>query len=255
MQPEEIIKLLESDELLKRRKGIEELFYFLIPPTKDNTSESPYQKTKLWKTIRRRTWNAEETDEIIVNFLEYIMRRFKTQDKQILTEEERNQEKVAPSIKNLEAFAFWKCRLLITDYERKMGKRREKEVVTNKAEELGQKYDQGKYFKTKGLLSFEQEKESSLQFGSLVKEENNHKLIADCIQNKLREFARERSPDGAEVIGMQVDGTSIAQIAKFRRKSISATKEFIRISKIRAKSYLEPCSKINTYSKAIKIKE
>ena len=255
MQPEEIIKLLESDELLKRRKGIEELFYFLIPPTKDNTSESPYQKTKLWKTIRRRTWNAEETDEIIVNFLEYIMRRFKTQDKQILTEEERNQEKVAPSIKNLEAFAFWKCRLLITDYERKMGKRREKEVVTNKAEELGQKYDQGKYFKTKGLLSFEQEKESSLQFGSLVKEENNHKLIADCIQNKLREFARERSPDGAEVIGMQVDGTSIAQIAKFRRKSISATKEFIRISKIRAKPYLEPCSKINTYSKAIKIKE
>ena len=255
MQPEEIIKLLESDELLKRRKGIEELFYFLIPPTKDNTSESPYQKTKLWKTIRRRTWNAEETDEIIVNFLEYIMRRFKTQDKQILTEEERKQEKAAPSIKNLEAFAFWKCRLLITDYERKMGKRREKEVVTNKAEELGQKYDQGKYFKTKGLLSFEQEKESSLQFGSLVKEENNHKLIADCIQNKLREFARERSPDGAEVIGMQVDGTSIAQIAKFRRKSISATKEFIRISKIRAKSYLEPCSKINTYSKAIKIKE
>ena len=255
MQPEDIIKLLESNELLKRRKGIEELFYFLIPPTKDNTSESPYQKTKLWKTIRRRTWNAEETDEIIVNFLEYIMRRFKTQDKQILTEEERNQEKVAPSIKNLEAFAFWKCRLLITDYERKMGKRREKEVVTNKAEELGQKYDQGKYFKTKGLLSFDQEKESSLQFGSLVKEENNHKLIADCIQNKLREFARERSPDGAEVIGMQVDGTSIAQIAKFRRKSISATKEFIRISKIRAKPYLEPCSKINTYSKAIKIKE
>ena len=255
MQPEEIIKLLESDELLKRRKGIEELFYFLIPPTKDNTSESPYQKTKLWKTIRRRTWNAEETDEIIVNFLEYIMRRFKTQDKQILTEEERNQEKVAPSIKNLEAFAFWKCRLLITDYERKMGKRREKEVVTNKAEELGQKYDQGKYFKTKGLLSFDQEKESSLQFGSLVKEENNHKLIADCIQNKLREFATERSPDGAEVIGMQVSGNSIAQIAKFRRKSISATKEFIRISKIRAKPYLEPCSKINTYSKAIKIKE
>jgi len=183
------------------------------------------------------------------------MRRFKTQDKQILTEEERNQEKVAPSIKNLEAFAFWKCRLLITDYERKMGKRREKEVVTNKAEELGQKYDQGKYFKTKGLLSFDQEKESSLQFGSLVKEENNHKLIADCIQNKLREFATERSPDGAEVIGMQVSGSSIAQIAKFRRKSISATKEFIRISKIRAKSYLEPCSKINTYSKAIKIKE
>ena len=96
MQPENIIKLLESVELLKRRKGIEELFYFLIPPTKDNTSESPYQKTKLWKTIRRRTWDGEETDEIIVNFFEYMLRRFKTQDKQILTEDERNEEKAAP---------------------------------------------------------------------------------------------------------------------------------------------------------------
>ena len=255
MQPEDIIKLLESVELLKRRKGIEELFYFLIPPTKDNTSESPYQKTKLWKTIRRRTWDGEETDEIIINFIEYIMRRFKTQDKKILTTEELNQEKAAPAIKNLEAFAFWKCNLLITDYERKMGRRREKEVVTDKAEELGQKYNQGKYFETKRLLSFKQEKESTPQLESLVNEENNHKLIADCIQNKLREFAKERSPDGAEVIGMQVSGTTIAQIAKFRRKSISATKEFIRVSKIRAKPYLEPCSKINTYSKAIKIKE
>jgi hypothetical protein len=262
MQPEEILKLLESNDKAMRLEGISAYFEFLIPPKSDdssleeeeNNNKSAYRHTKLWKTIRRRTWDHDEADGVIIQFFEYIMRRFKTGNK-ILNHEELTKEKKAPVINNLEAFAFWKCNLLITDYERKMGRRREKEVVTDKAEELGQKYNQGKYFETKGLLSFKQEKESTPQLESLVKEENNHKLIADCIQNKLREFATERSPDGAEVIGMQVSGNSIAQIAKFRRKSISATKEFIRISKIRAKPYLEPCSKINTYSKAIKIKE
>ena len=54
------------------------------------------------------------------------MRRFKTGDK-ILSHEEL-QRKKAPVIKNLEAFAFWKCGLLITDLERKMAKQKEREV-------------------------------------------------------------------------------------------------------------------------------
>ena len=82
-------------------------------------------------------------------------------------------------------------------------------------------------------------------------ESNNQKEISDCIQIKLKEFGKEKSPEGAEIIGMQLSGTPIKEIAKFRKKSLSATKEYIRVSKNRARAYLAPCDKINTYSKAI----
>ena len=228
MEPEDIINLLESDRVVERKKGLKELYNFLIPVSDQNqedSSKSLYQHTKLWKTIRRRTWDGDEADEIITNFFVYIVRRFKTEDSQILTKEERYQEKAAPSIKNLEAFAFWKCNLLITDYERKMGKQKQKEIVTD------------------------------LDLTILTTEDlesNNQKEILDCIQTKLREFGKEKSPEGAEIIGMQLSGTPIKEIAKFRKKSLSATKEYIRVSKNRARSYLAPCNKINTYSKAIK---
>ena len=228
MEPKDIINLLESDRVVERKKGLKELYNFLIPirdQNQENSSKSLYQHTKLWKTIRRRTWDGDEADEIITNFFVYIVRRFKTEDSQILTKEERYQEKAAPSIKNLEAFAFWKCNLLITDYERKMGKQKQKEIVTD------------------------------LDLTILTTEDlesNNQKEISDCIQTKLREFAKEKSPEGAEIIGMQLSGTPIQEIAKFRKKSLSATKEYIRVSKNRARSYLAPCNKINTYSKAIK---
>ena len=228
MEPKDIINLLESDRVVERKKGLEELYNFLIPISDQNqedSSKSLYQHTKLWKTIRRRTWDGDEADEIITNFFVYIVRRFKTEDSQILTKEERYQEKAAPSIKNLEAFAFWKCNLLITDYERKMGKQKQKEIVTD------------------------------LDLTILTTEDlesNNQKEILDCIQTKLREFGKEKSPEGAEIIGMQLSGTPIKEIAKFRKKSLSATKEYIRVSKNRARSYLVPCNKINTYSKAIK---
>jgi hypothetical protein len=228
MKPKDIINLLESDRVVERKKGLKELYNFLIPVSDQNqedSSKSLYQHTKLWKTIRRRTWDGDEADEIITNFFVYIVRRFKTEDSQILTKEERYQEKAAPSIKNLEAFAFWKCNLLITDYERKMGKQKQKEIVTD------------------------------LDLTILTTEDlesNNQKEILDCIQTKLREFGKEKSPEGAEIIGMQLSGTPIKEIAKFRKKSLSATKEYIRVSKNRARSYLAPCNKINTYSKAIK---
>jgi len=222
MKPKDIINLLESDGVIERKKGLNELYNFLIPVSDQNqgdTNKSLYEHTKLWKTIRRRTWDGDEADEIITNFFVYIMKRFKTQDGQTLTKEERNQEKKAPSIKNLEAFAFWKCRLLIIDYERKMGKQREKEIV------------------------------SDLDLTILTTEDlesNNQKEISDCIQIKLKEFGKEKSPEGAEMIGMQLSGIPIKEIAKFRKKSLSATKEYIRVSKNRARSYLAPCNKIGT---------
>ena len=228
MEPKDIINLLESDRVVERKKGLKELYNFLIPVSDQNqedSSKSLYQHTKLWKTIRRRTWDGDEADEIITNFFVYIVRRFKTEGSQILTKAERYQEKAAPSIKKLEAFAFWKCNLLITDYERKMGKQKQKEIVTD------------------------------LDLTILTTEDlesNNQKEILDCIQTKLREFGKEKSPEGAEIIGMQLSGTPIKEIAKFRKKSLSATKEYIRVSKNRARSYLVPCNKINTYSKAIK---
>ena len=228
MEPKDIINLLESDRVVERKKGLKELYNFLIPISDQNqedSSKSLYQHTKLWKTIRRRTWDEDEADEIITNFFVYIVRRFKTEASKILTKEERYQEKAAPSIKKLEAFAFWKCNLLITDYERKMGKQKQKEIVTD------------------------------LDLTILTTEDlesNNQKEILDCIQTKLREFGKEKSPEGAEIIGMQLSGTPIKEIAKFRKKSLSATKEYIRVSKNRARSYLAPCNKINAYSKAIK---
>ena len=229
MQPEQIIELLESNEGLNRKKGIEELYHLLIPQNKNKTSGSPFNHTKLWKHIRRRTWDADEADEIITNFFEYIMRRFNSSGKQILSTEDSKQEKKAPKIENLEAFAFWKCGLLITDYERKMGRQREREVVAN----LEDSILEGSDLSTKEL------------------EEHKQEEIVDCIKDKLKQFSKEKSPDGAAVIGMQLSGTPIIEIAKLRKKSISATKEYIRVSKIRAKSYLAPCDKINTYSKAI----
>ena len=233
MQPEDIIELLESDNVISRRNGVTAYFEFLVGP-KDGDSKgdnesaskktSAFKHTKLWKVIRRRIGDNDEADNIIMEFFNYVMRRFKTKNREDLSDEELAKEKVAPTIQNLEAFAIWKCKNLLIDYERKMGRQKEKEIVTD------------------------------LDLTILTTEDlenNNQKEIADCIKAKLKEFSKE-SPEGAEIIGMQLSGTPIAEIAKVRKKSLSATREYIRVSKIRARSYLAPCDKINTYSKAIK---
>ena len=157
MQQEEILKLLASDDKGQRLKGVSAYYEFLVAPKDDgsdlkeeaNNNNSAYKNTKLWKTIRRRTWDHDEADEIIIQFFEYIMRRFKTGDK-ILSNEELAKEKKAPVINNLEAFAFWKCGLLIRDLERKMAKQKEREVLTEKSEELGQSVNQDKNLSFEG---------------------------------------------------------------------------------------------------------
>jgi len=230
MQPEDIIELLESDNVISRRNGITAYFEFLIP-SKDEDSksdnESAYNHTKLWKTIRRKTWDDGEADEIIIDFFEFIMRRFKTGDKR-LSDKELAKEKDAPTIQNLEAFAFWKCKNLLKDYEIKMAKQREREVVTEKAEELGENI-------------------------AIYEGDNTLKLIEECISIKLMKFGKEVSPDGAEAIAMQIKGVSIKKIADWQKRKIGAQKEFLSASKRKAKSYLEPCNKIGgPYSNAIK---
>ena len=143
MQPEKILKLLESNDMAMRLEGISAYFEFLIPPKDDG-----YSHSKLWKTIRRKTWDNDEADGVIIQFFEYIMRRFKT-GHEVLNHEELTKEKKAPVINNLEAFAFWKCNLLITDHERKMGKQKEREVVTDKAEKLERVNGGNRYFEPK----------------------------------------------------------------------------------------------------------
>ena len=255
MQPEEILKLLESNEKAMRLEGISAYFEFLIPPKSDdssleeeeNNNKSAYRHTKLWKTIRRRTWDHDEADGVIIQFFEYIMRRFKTGNK-ILSHEELTKEKKAPVINNLEAFAFWKCNLLITDHERKMGKQKEREVVTDKAEELKRVNGGNRYFEPKkidGKLLFENEEDTkqdeNLPFND---EDNKQQLIEECIKRKLQQFGKEVSADGAEAIGMQLNNIPIKEIAKWQKRKVGTQREFIRASKEKAKSYFEPCNKI-----------
>jgi hypothetical protein len=100
MQPEEILKLLESNDKVMRLEGVSAYFEFLIPPKDDdsnleeeeNNNKSAYRHTKLWKTIRRRTWDHDEADGVIIQFFEYIMRRFKTGNN-VLSHEDLTKEK------------------------------------------------------------------------------------------------------------------------------------------------------------------
>lgn len=257
MEPEEILQLLESENKAERLKGVSAYYEFLIPPKKNsinieeeaNNSNSFYKHTKLWKTIRRRTWDQDEADEIIIQFFEYIMRRFKTGVK-ILSHEELTKEKKAPVIRKLEAFAFWKCGLLITDLERKKGKQKEREFLTDKPEEVERADSKSSYFEPKkidGTLSFESEKEDIKQDGTLSFDEeiNRKQLIEECIKRKLQQFGKEVSADGAEAIGMQLDDIPIKEIAKWQKRKVGTQREFIRASKEKAKSYFDPCYKIS----------
>jgi hypothetical protein len=286
MQPEDIIELLESDNINSRRKGLEAYFKFLVPPSPEDGdskggNQSAYKHTKLWKTIRKRVWNGDEADAIICNFFTYIMKRFRTGEG-ILSDEEIAKEKEAPKIQTLEAFAIWKCKFLIIDYERKMGKQREREVITEKPEELGlgQTVAPGQYFREKDLgdtksitdevilddnletsmrdeeldTAVPNEKKVLDQDENLLSNEgdNTQKLIEECVRSKLIKFAKEVSPDGAEAIGMQINGSSIKEIAKWQKRTVGAQKQFLRASKLLAADYLAPCNEINAHSKAPK---
>ena len=284
MQPEDIIELLESDNINSRRKGLEVYFKFLVPPSPEDGdskggNQSAYKHTKLWKTIRKRVWNEDEADAIICNFFTYIMKRFRTGEG-ILSDEEIAKEKEAPKIQTLEAFAIWKCKFLIIDYERKMGKQREREVITEKPQELGlgQTVAPGQYFREKDLgdtksitdevilddnletsmrdeeldTAVPNEKKVLDQDENLLSNEgdNTQKLIEECVRSKLIKFAKEVSPDGAEAIGMQINGSSIKEIAKWQKRTVGAQKQFLRASKLLAADYLAPCNEINAHSKA-----
>jgi len=249
MQPEEIFKLLESDDKAMRLEGISAYFEFLIPPIdagsnleEENNNNSFYRHSKLWKTIRRRTWDQDEADEIIIQFFEYIMRRFKTGNK-ILSHEELKKETKAPVIKNLEAFAFWKCGLLITDLAKKMAKQKEREVVTDKPEELERADSRGVHVLPKHLDDKEETKQDeNLPFNNV---DNKKQLIEECIKRKLQQFGKEVSADGAEAIGMQLDDIPIKEIAKWQKRKVGTQREFIRVSKEKARSYFKPCYKIS----------
>ena len=245
MQPEKILKLLESNDMAMRLEGISAYFEFLIPPKDDG-----YSHSKLWKTIRRKTWDNDEADGVIIDFFEYIMRRFKTGNK-ALSHEELTKEKKAPVINNLEAFAFWKCNLLITDHERKMGRQKEREVVTDKAEELERVNGGNRDFEPKeidGTLLFENEEEAKQDKNlPFTDGDNKQQLIEECIKRKLQQFGKEVSPDGAEAIGMQLDDIPIKEIAKWQKRKVGTQREFIRVSKEKARSYFEPCYKISIY--------
>ena len=248
MQPEEILKLLKSDDKALRLKGVSAYYEFLIPPKDDgsnfeeeNNNNSAYRHTKLWKTIRRRTWDHDEADGIIIQFFEYVMRRFKTGNK-VLSHEELTKEKKSPVINNLEAFAFWKCNLLITDLERKMGKQKERELVTDKPEELERADSRGVHVLPKHLDDKEEKKQDeNLLFNN---GDNKQQLIEECIKRKLQQFGKEVSADAAEAIGMQLDNIPIKEIAKWQKRKVGTQREFIRASKEKAKSYFEPCNKI-----------
>ena len=246
MQPEKILKLLESNDMAMRLEGISAYFEFLIPPKDDG-----YSHSKLWKTIRRKTWDNDEADGVIIDFFEYIMRRFKTGNK-ALSHEELTKEKKAPVINNLEAFAFWKCNLLITDHERKMGKQKEREVVTDIPEAAARAASQSRYFepKTDGELSFKSEQKETEQDGELSFDDeiNKQQLIEECIKSKLEKFAREVSAEGAEAIAMQLSGIKIKDIANMQNRKEATQREFIRASKEKARSYFAPCNEIGIYS-------
>ena len=175
------------------------------------------------------------------------MRRFKTGNK-VLSHEELTKEKKAPVINNLEAFAFWKCNLLITDHERKMGRQKEREVVTDKAEELERVNGGNRDFEPKeidGTLLFENEEEAKQDKNlPFTDGDNKQQLIEECIKRKLQQFGKEVSPDGAEAIGMQLDNIPIKEIAKWQKRKVGTQREFIRASKEKAKTYFEPCNKI-----------
>ena len=175
------------------------------------------------------------------------MRRFKTGNK-VLSHEELTKEKKAPVINNLEAFAFWKCNLLITDHERKMGKQKEREVVTDKAEELERVNGGNRYFEPKkidGKLLFENEEDikqdENLPFND---GDNKQQLIEECIKRKLQQFGKEVSADGAEAIGMQLDNIPIKEIAKWQKRKVGTQREFIRVSKEKARSSLNLAIKL-----------
>jgi hypothetical protein len=336
MQPEDIIELLESDNVISRREGLEAYFEFLVPPPPEdgdskgdnqsaNDNQSAYKHTKLWRTILGQVRNGDEADEIICNFFKYIMKRFRTGEG-ILSDEEIAKEKEAPKIQNLEAFAFMKCKYLIIDYKRKMGKQREREVITDKSEELGlgQTVAPGQYFREKDLgdtksitgklfpassrldnsweeyfpnakkvlnqdenllskaakkaarekqlkgakvittkdgkkvtkypfdESVVEKSQTYVEVGGDWKHEGDktQKLIEECVRSKLIKFAKEVSPDGAEAIGMQINGIPIKKIAKWQGRTVGAQKQFLRASKERAADYLAPCNEINAHSKA-----
>jgi len=289
MQPEDIIELLESDNVNSRRKGLAAYCRFLIPPNPEDgdskgDNQSAYKHTKLWKTIRREVRNGDEADEIICNFFKYIMKRFRTGEG-ILSDEEIAKEKEAPTINNLEGFAFYKCKFLIIDYKRKMGKQREREVITDKLEEitaaslgLGQTVAPGQYFREKDLgdtksitdevilddnlepsmrdegldTAVPNEKKVLNQDENLLFNEgdNIQKLIEECVKSKLIQFAKEVSPDGAVAIGMQMDGSSIKEIADWQGRTVGAQKQFLSSSKKKVADYLAPCNEINAHSKA-----
>jgi hypothetical protein len=80
--------------------------------------------------------------------------------------------------------------------------------------------------------------------------DNTQKLIEECVRSKLIKFAKEVSPDGAEAIGMQINGSSIKEIADWQGRTVGAQKQFLRASKERAADYLAPCNEINAHSKA-----
>ena len=289
MQPEDIIELLESDNVNSRRKGLEAYCKFLVPTSPEDgdskgDNQSAYKHTKLWRTIRREVRNGDEADEIICNFFTYIMKRFRTGEG-ILSDEEIAKEKEAPTINNLEGFAFYKCKFLIIDYKRKMGKQREREVITDKLEEitaaslgLGQTVAPGQYFREKDLgdtksitdevilddnlepsmrdegldTAVPNEKKVLNQDENLLFNEgdNIQKLIEECVKSKLIQFAKEVSPDGAVAIGMQMDGSSIKEIADWQGRTVGAQKQFLSSSKKKVADYLAPCNEINAHSKA-----
>ena len=289
MQPEDIIELLESDNVNSRRKGLEAYCKFLVPPSPEDgdskgDNQSAYKHTKLWRTIRREVRNGDEADEIICNFFIYIMKRFRTGEG-ILSDEEIAKEKEAPKIQNLESFAFFICQKRIIDYKRKMGKQREREVITDKLEEitaaslgLGQTVAPGQYFREKDLgdtksitdevilddnlepsmrdegldTAVPNEKKVLNQDENLLFNEgdNIQKLIEECVKSKLIQFAKEVSPDGAVAIGMQMDGSSIKEIADWQGRTVGAQKQFLSSSKKKVADYLAPCNEINAHSKA-----
>ena len=163
-----------------------------------------------------------------------------------------------------------------------MGKQREREVITEKSEELGlgQIVAPGQYFREKDLgdtksitdevilddnletsmrdeeldTAVPNEKKVLDQDENLLSNEgdNTQKLIEECVRSKLIKFAKEVSPDGAEAIGMQINGASIKKIADWQGRTVGVQKHFLRASKKKAADYLAPCNEINVHSKAPK---
>jgi hypothetical protein len=129
-----------------------------------------------------------------------------------------------------------------------MGKQKEREVVTDKAEKLERVNGGNRYFEPKkidGKLLFEN-KEDTKQDENLTFNDGDNKqqLIEECIKRKLQQFGKEVSADGAEAIGMQLDNIPIKEIAKWQKRKVGTQREFIRASKEKARSYFEPCNKI-----------